>query len=113
MIENSNLRMILISDINKEFDSILIFDYFHYRYGGSINYTQKIIHFPSLLQILHRNLSFIQTHPQDVVEQLGTMRKQMEDFIDAFKKRIDVEMTYSKNLANVSKALDKYIKPGT
>ena len=41
------------------------------------------------------------------------MRKEMEDFIDAFKKRIDVEMTYSKNLAQVSKYLDKYIKPGT
>lgn len=37
----------------------------------------------------------------------------MEDFIDAFKKRIDVEITYSKNLLNVSKCLDKYIKPGT
>ena len=37
----------------------------------------------------------------------------MEDFIDAFKKRIDVEMTYSKNLSQVSKVLDKYIKPGT
>lgn len=37
----------------------------------------------------------------------------MEDFIEAFKKRIDVEITYSKNLQTVSKALDKYIKPGT
>ena len=41
------------------------------------------------------------------------MRRQMEDFIDAFKKRIDIEMYYSKQLAQVSKALDKYIKPGT
>jgi hypothetical protein len=37
----------------------------------------------------------------------------MEDFIDAFRKRIDVEITYAKNLQSVSKALDKYIKPGT
>lgn len=37
----------------------------------------------------------------------------MEDFIDAFRKRIDVENTYAKNLLQVSKTLDKYIKPGT
>lgn len=41
------------------------------------------------------------------------MRRQMEDFIDAFHRRIDVEISYSKQLATVSKALDKYIKPGT
>jgi hypothetical protein len=37
----------------------------------------------------------------------------MEDFIDAFRKRIDVEQSYAKNLAAVSKSLDKYIRPGT
>ena len=37
----------------------------------------------------------------------------MEDFIDAFRKRVEVEMTYSKNLIQVSKVLDKYIRPGT
>jgi hypothetical protein len=37
----------------------------------------------------------------------------MEDFIEAFRKRIDIEMNYSKGLAQVSKLLDKYIKPGT
>jgi len=41
------------------------------------------------------------------------MKKQMEDFVDAFRKRIEVEMTYSKNLTQVSKSLDKYIRPGT
>lgn len=41
------------------------------------------------------------------------MKKQMEDFIDAFRKRVEVEMTYSKNLIQVSKVLDKYIRPGT
>jgi hypothetical protein len=55
----------------------------------------------------------MQTHPQDVVDHVGLMKKQMEDFVDAFKKRIDVEMTYSKNLTQVSKTLDKYIRPGT
>jgi hypothetical protein len=34
----------------------------------------------------------------------------MEDFIEAFRKRIDVELAYAKNLAAVSKALDKYIQ---
>lgn len=55
----------------------------------------------------------MKNHPQDVVEHVGSMKKQMEDFIEAFKKRIDVEMTYSKNMIQVSKTLDKYIKPGT
>ena len=41
------------------------------------------------------------------------MKKQMEDFIDAFRKRIEIETTYAKSLTQVSKALDKYIKPGT
>ena len=37
----------------------------------------------------------------------------MEDFIEAFKKRIEIELSYSKSLTQVSKSLDKYIKPGT
>lgn len=37
----------------------------------------------------------------------------MDDFIDAFKKRIDVENTYAKSLSTISKSLDKYIRPGT
>jgi hypothetical protein len=37
----------------------------------------------------------------------------MEDFIEAFHKRIDVEINYAKGLVNVSKSLDKYIMPGT
>ncbi len=37
----------------------------------------------------------------------------MEDFIEAFKKRIEIEINYSKSLTQVSKLLDKYIKPGT
>jgi hypothetical protein len=37
----------------------------------------------------------------------------MEDFIEAFRRRIEVEVTYSKSLQQVSKSLDKYIKPGT
>lgn len=41
------------------------------------------------------------------------MKKQMEDFIEAFRKRIEVEINYSKSLTQVSKTLDKYIKPGT
>ena len=41
------------------------------------------------------------------------MRKEMEDFTDAFKRRIEIELTYSKNLTQVSKVLDKHIKPGT
>jgi len=37
----------------------------------------------------------------------------MEDFIEAFRKRIEVEVNYSKNLNAVSKSLDRYIQPGT
>ena len=37
----------------------------------------------------------------------------MEDFLDAFKKRIDIEINYSKSLTNLSKVLDKHIKPGS
>ncbi len=48
-----------------------------------------------------------------MVEYVGTMKKQMEDFIEAFRKRIEVEINYSKSLTQVSKTLDKYIKPGT
>ena len=84
-----------------------------YRYGGFRINPKKIINFPSLLKIFYSNFFLSKAHPQDVVEHVGTMKKQMEDFIDAFKKRIDVELTYSKNLTQVSKALDKYIKPGT
>ena len=47
------------------------------------------------------------------MEYVGSMKKQMEDFLDAFKKRIDIEMTYSKSLTSLSKVLDKHIKPGS
>lgn len=83
------------------------------RYGGFRINPKKRVNLPSLLKIFYCNFCFSQAHPQDVVEHVGTMKKQMEDFIDAFKKRIDVEQTYSKNLIQVSKSLDKYIKPGT
>lgn len=41
------------------------------------------------------------------------MKKQMEILFQAFRKRIEVEINYSKSLTQVSKTLDKYIKPGT
>lgn len=41
------------------------------------------------------------------------MRRHFEDYIDAFRRRIEIEMIYSRSLEAVSKQLDKYIKPGT
>lgn len=37
----------------------------------------------------------------------------MQDYVEAFKRRIEIEIEYSKNLMDVSKWLDKHIKPGT
>ena len=37
----------------------------------------------------------------------------MDDFIQAFSKRIDTQLTYQKNLNECAKMLEKYIDPTT
>jgi len=64
--------------------------YNNHRYGQRLISTQTIVYLPSLLQILQCTIPLSQTHPQDVVDYANSMRKQFEDFIEAFKKRIEV-----------------------
>jgi hypothetical protein len=75
--------------------------------------TKKAIFISTVFQKIQCFHLLTQLHPLDVIENSFQMKKQLEDFIDAFKKRIDVELNYSKSLISVSKSLDKYIKPGT
>lgn len=44
-----------------------------------------------------------------VIEHSNKSKKQMQDFIYAFNKRIDAELNYQKNLTDCSKLLEKYI----
>jgi len=48
-----------------------------------------------------------------VINFANESKKQFEDFIEAFRKRIVVEIDYANNLMGVSKSLDKYIQPGS
>lgn len=48
-----------------------------------------------------------------VIDFANECKKHFDDFNEAFKKRITIELEYAKNLDLVSRSLDKYIQPGT
>lgn len=48
-----------------------------------------------------------------VVDYANECKKHFEEFNEAFKRRITVELEYARNLDVVSKSLDKFIQPGT
>ena len=49
--------------------------------------------------------------PLQVIDHSQKLKKQIDDFIYAFSKRIDTELAYQKSLNDCGKILDKHIEP--
>ena len=48
-----------------------------------------------------------------MIEHTQKAKKQLDDFIYAFSKRAEAELSYQKNLNECAKILEKYIEPTT
>jgi hypothetical protein len=75
----------------------------HYSYGRE---QPKRV-----LQKLQSSVLFIQLHPMDAYEYSLRVQGQLEEFVNAFKERIEVEIDYSKALFKVSKILSRHVQP--